>query len=561
MKKFISIADFTEKGGWLMDSQYIELMGVPYLLAHGLGNPVADAKGTVELTQSGNYRIYAYTYNWNAPWKPEYAPGIYEVTIGNYRRVFGDKGDAWGWQDGGEFFFEKGIHQLVLHDLTGCEGRIGALLITDEEPEPVQSYISTPETAAAEYDYIVVGGGIAGITAALSAARSGLKTALVQDRPVLGGNNSSEVRVWLSGKYCFDRFPKLGRITSELEQKVARMHGTDNAASNYEDEMKYQTVIREKNITLYLCHCVIGAEKEANSIREIVVMDLIQCRNLRLRAPMYADCTGDGALAVYAGADYEVTPSGHMELSNFWCIEDTGKEQPFARCPWAIDLTAADFPGRLRANGKDPEGEKQTAMTLGCWRWGAGFEHHPILKAEYARDTNFRAMYGVWDALKNVDGDFRTYRIAHSCHISGKRESRRFLGPVILTAHDIVHKTHFEDALIGIDWALDMHTPHRKYYSTFVEGDAFFCTDCDSRWNPPYFMPYRCLYSRNVDNLFLAGRNISVTHDGLSAVRVMRTCGMMGETIGKAAWLCKIHGLTPDGVYREKLEELLNIFR
>lgn len=561
MNKFISIADFSEKGGWLMDSQYIELMGVPYLLAHGLGNPVADAKGKVQIEKSGKYHIYAYTYNWNAPWKPQYAPGIYEVTIGGYKKVFGDKGDSWGWQDGGEFEFESGTHDLILHDLTGYEGRIGALLITDEEPKDVREYIKIPETVAAKYDYVVVGGGITGITAALSAARSGLKTALVQDRPVLGGNNSSEVRVWLSGKYCFDRFPKLGEITTELEQKVADMYGTSNAASNYEDEMKYETVAKEENITLYMCHSVIKAVKENNTIKDIIVMDLTKCENIRLSAPLYADCTGDGVLAAYAGADYEVTVSGHMELSNFWCIEDTGEEQKFERCPWAIDLTKPDFPGRLRANGTNPEGEKESAGTLGCWSWGAGFEHHPILKAEYARDTNLRAMYGVWDALKNVDGDFKNYKISYSAYVSGKRESRRFLGPVILTMNDMLDKKDYNDSLVGIDWHLDVHTPYRKCYDAYVEGDAFLCADCKTKWDVPYYMPYRCLYSRNIDNLFIAGRNISVTHDALGPVRVMRTCGMMGEAIGKAAYLCKEHGLKPDGVYHNKIEELKNFFK
>ena len=561
MQKFISIADFNQKGGWVTDSQFIEIMGTPYLLAHGLGTPVADAVGAVELDEAGTYHVYAYTYNWNAPWKPEFTPGIFEVTVGGYKKVFGDQGEAWGWQDGGEFSFEKGTQTLILHDLTGYEGRLGALLITNEEPKAIREYFPAPAEVTASYDYIVVGGGITGITAAVSAARSGLKTALVQDRPVLGGNNSSEVRVWLSGKYCFDRFPKLGNITAELEQKVRDIFGMANQASNYEDEKKLGLVTREENITLYLSHSVVEAEMEGDQIQSIVALDVEKCVCIRLQAPLYADCSGDGVLAAYAGADYEVTTSGHMELSNFWCVENTGVEQTFAPCPWAIDLTEPDFPGRLRAKGNNPEGEKEWERKLGCWSWGAGFEHHPILKAEYARDTNFRAMYGAWDAIKNVDGDYKNYRIAYSSFIAGKRESRRFLGPVILTTRDMLHKTVFDDAIIGIDWHLDVHTPNRKYYRAFVEGDAFYCSDGPTRWEVPYYMPYRCMYSRNISNLFFAGRNVSATHDGLGPVRVMRTCGMMGEAIGKAAWLCKEYGLTPDGVYQQKLEELLDCFR
>jgi hypothetical protein len=169
-------------------------------------------------------------------------------------------------------------------------------------------------------------------------------------------------------------------------------------------------------------------------------------------------------------------------------------------------------------------------------------------------------MYGAWDAIKNRDGDYKNYKIAFSSHISGKRESRRLLGPLVITKNDLIEGKSFPDAIIGIDWGLDLHTPNRNYYKSFVEGDAFLCSDGLEKFKTPYYLPYRCLYSRNVNNLFMAGRCISVTHDALGPVRVMRTCGIMGEVIGRAATLCKRYGILPEDIYTDKFDELKSVF-
>jgi len=562
MHIFLPACAFEEKGGWLLDSQFIETVGLPYLLAHGIAKPVLDAYTTINIEESGTYKIYAYTYNWNSPWKPEFAPGLFSVKTDAYKHTFGDVGSEWGWQDGGCVNLEKGTHKITLRDLTGCEGRCAAIFITNESDAPKHptEYIPAPHNIEGAFDYIVVGGGITGITAALTAARGGLKTALVHNRNVVGGNNSSEVRVWLSGTVGFERFPKLGAVTSELEQKVAAIMGADNRAENYEDEAKLQKLTNEKNLTLYLNHSLADASCKDGKIENVTLLNLDTCHYLKISADLYADCTGDGTLGALGGADYEMTTSGHMELSNFWCVEKTDQKQRFPECPWAMDLSDANFPGRIRANGSDEEKEKKNARYFGCWRWGAGYEHNPIEKAEYARDTNFRAMYGAWDAVKNIDGDYANYKISFSGHIAGKRESRRLLGPLVITKNDLIDGKEYPDAIVGIDWGLDLHTPNRNYYNSFVEGDAFLCSDGLEKFKTPYYLPYRCLYSRNISNLFMAGRCISVTHDALGPVRVMRTCGMMGELISQAAILCNRYNVLPDGVYTDKLEELKQIF-
>jgi hypothetical protein len=187
-------------------------------------------------------------------------------------------------------------------------------------------------------------------------------------------------------------------------------------------------------------------------------------------------------------------------------------------------------------------------------------EHPPIERAEYARDTNFRAMYGAVDCLKNVDGAYMNHRLAFAAYIGGKRESRRLLGDVVLSKADVFNALPFYDGLIPTTWNFDVHYPEPRYYPSFYEGDAFITRDYHEPFAKPYFIPYRCVYSRTVDNLFMAGRNVSVTHEALGSVRVMRTGGMMGEVVGAAAAICVQRGTYPRGVYEKYLDELKTLF-
>src|SRR5262249_3122306 len=149
---------------------------------------------------------------------------------------------------------------------------------------------------------------------------------------------------------------------------------------------------------------------------------------------------------------------------------------------------------------------------------------------ELVRDQNLRAMYGAWDTLKNVDGKFPNHRLKWAAFVAGKRESRRLLGDVIVTGDDFRNQTAFPDACFPCTWDLDLHYPNAAYAAK--EPDPFISKANFGKYKGPYWAPYRCLYSRNIDNLFMAGRDISVTHEALGAVRVMRTCGMMGEITG-----------------------------
>jgi len=241
-----------------------------------------------------------------------------------------------------------------------------------------------------------------------------------------------------------------------------------------------------------------------------------------------------------------------MGPSNLWNVVDTGSPSPFPRCPWAFDLADRPFPGRAKyaAQWSEPG-----LGSLGAWFWESGFDLDPVADAEKIRDRNFLAMYGAWDALKNVDGAYPNHRLAWAAHIAGKRESRRLLGDVILTREDVESGRAFDDACFPCTWSIDLHTPHPSYSKGF-EGREFISEATHDEYKKPYGAPYRCLYSRNIPNLFMAGRDISVTHEALGAVRVMRTGGMMGEVVGMAASICVRRGTNPRGVYGEHLGEL-----
>jgi hypothetical protein len=326
----------------------------------------------------------------------------------------------------------------------------------------------------------------------------------------------------------------------------------------------------EKNITLWLEHRVNAVETSEGRIRAVIAQSTTSGRRLRVGGRWFADCTGDAAVGALAGADFEMEPKGRMGPCNLWNVCDckdtnainTGTEvsaraEPFPRCPWALDLSDKPFPGRSKVK-PDPN-------QLGGWYWESGFDRDPITEMEYIRDWNFRAMYGAWDALKNVDKVLPNHRLNWSAYILGKRESRRLLGDVVLTLADLQQDRQFPDGAAPTGWSNDLHLPDPLYENGF-EGDAFIARANFGEYpahnaNRPFWIPYRCLYSRNINNLFMAGRNISVKHEALGAVRVMRTCGTEGEIIGMAAAVCAKHGSDPRAVYEQHLYELLDLMR
>jgi hypothetical protein len=584
---------FADLGGWDLDQQAMDVMGSPYLLAHGLGVPVRDAVTAVRIPAAGTYRLWVRTRDWVAPWNASGAPGRFQVLVDGkpLGETFGSRGADWHWQDGGTVQLPAEF-KLALHDLTGFEGRCDAVLLTSDlqfRPpdggEPLAKFrraaLGLPESPeeGGTYDLVVVGGGIAGTAAALSAARQGLRVALVQDRPVLGGNGSSEVRVWPEGKTRQPPFPHIGDIVDELVPQKGPGDGNAKGGTIYADERKLSVVRAEPRVTLLTEQRVNGVETRDGQIRAVLAQHVRTARRVRLQARFFADCTGDATVGFLAGADHEVSDEGKMGASNLWNVMDASNPAevlkceckdkdalsisvqagrvaaPFPRCLWALDLTDKPFPGRKNYKA---QWANTPLNNLGGWFWETGYDLDMVTDIERIRDQNFRAMYGAWDALKNVDGLYPNHRLGWVAFIAGKRESRRLLGDVILTGDDFRQGKDFADGCFPCSWHIDIHTPHPEY-SQGLRGQEFISKATDGtgyKYKVPYWAPYRCLYSRNVTNLFMAGRDISVDREALGPVRVMRTCGMMGEVVGKAAWLCVRHESTPRGVYEQHLPQL-----
>lgn len=548
--------NFQDTGGWLIDQQSIEAMGSPYLLAHGLGHPVGDAITQVEIPESGKYRVYVRTKDWVARWKAPGTPGRFQVLVDGKPTgvTLGTKDVDWAWQDAGTMELKQGKVQIALHDLTGFEGRCDVIILTTDpdlvppEGESLKTWRTKilgtdgPPEDQGEYDLVVVGGGVAGCCTAISAARLGLDVALIQNRPVLGGNSSSEVRVWIKGEINQEPYPLLGEIVHRLNTYPDKSPGD----VNYGDDVKLKMVQAEKRIKLFLCEHVDEVQTDANRVTAVVSTNIKNGERSLYRGRWFVDCTGDGTVGFMAGADYDVTEKGHMGASNMWYTHDLGQAAPFPECPWAVQVD-----------------EGQSVPTelahLGHWDWESGFDMDTVLDAEAIRDNNFRGMYGVWSYVKNVKKLYPNREIKWAAYVSGRRESRRLLGDVVLTGDDVRSQRSFPDACVTSTWSIDLHYPVEKFIPLSPESP--FLSYAKFGKKKDYPVPYRCFYSRNIDNLFMAGRDISVTHEALGTTRVMATGGMMGEVIGRAAYLCKKHETDPRGVYAKHLDELKTLLQ
>ncbi len=554
----VEAESFQDHGGWELDTQFIQIMGSPYLLAHGLGRPVKDATTTVELPAPGKYRVFVRTKDWVARWNAPGQPGKFQLSIDGQllAETFGTKGADWFWHDGGTVEIKDRQVRLALHDLTGFEGRCDAILFTKD-----LSYTPPHESAAlaewrrqslglgdqpseqSGYDLVVVGGGYAGMGAAISAARMGCRVALIQDRPVLGGNGSSEVRVWAQGLIRRGRFPRIGEIVEEFGDRATKSPGT---AEEFQDAQKEALVRAEKNIALFLNHHAYQVEVNGSRVVAVRTLDTRTSQRERFTGKLFADCTGHATIGFLAGAHYDMKPDGRMGMSNMWRWDEADQPTRFPEVPWALDLDMDDFPYPRDHHAP--------------WFWESGFDKDPIREAEAIRDWNLRAAYGAFNAMKNRGGkdQHENASLTWMAYIGGPRESRRLLGDVILSEEDVVSKKDFPDGCVPSTWSIDLHYPKKQYAKKYPDNPFISVAEFDARVdrNFGYPVPYRCFYSRNISNLFMAGRCISVTHEALGTTRVMKTCGMMGEVVGKAAAICVKQDCAPRDVYEQHLDEL-----
>ncbi len=563
----IEAESFTNPGGWSLDTQFIREMGSPYMLAHGLGKPVANASTTVEFPETGTYNVFVRTMDWVARWKAEGQPGRFQVLVDGkpLSETLGTTGAEWDWQNGGMVEIAQKTVTLSLQDLTGFDGRCDAIFFTKADSETAktgppndkqplsdwrreQLRLKAESTKRDGYDLVVVGGGYAGMGAAISAARMGCKVALIQDRPVLGGNGSSEVRVWAMGNIRRGKYPRIGEIIEEFADHATKSPGR---AEEFGDDLKEKVVREEKNIDLFLNHHAYAVRTENSHIASVTAFDTRTGEHSEFFGRLFSDCTGHGTIGYLANADREMEDKGRMGMSNMWAWDELQERAEFPQTPWALDLTMDDFP-----YPRDHHGQ---------WFWESGFGKDALGDSEAIRDWNLRAVFGAFNAMKNRDGaeKHKTAILTWVAYIGGPRESRRLMGDLVLTQDDIVSKKEFADGCVPSTWSIDLHYPKDQYAKKFPDNPFISIAVHDQRIdrNYGYPVPYRCFYSRNIDNLFMAGRNISVTHEALGTTRVMKTCGMMGEVVGRAASICVFHECSPREVHDRYLAELIDLIQ
>lgn len=386
------------------------------------------------------------------------------------------------------------------------------------------------------FDVCVVGGGLSGVCAAIASARHGAKTVLVHERPVLGGNASSEVRMWICGAGG-----KNGKETGILEE-IQLENAYRNPSLNYQiwDRVLYEKVVFQPNLTLLLnCSCTdcfAEGEQESRKISHIHCWQMTTQTWHIIEASVFIDCSGDSILAIGSGADFRVGREARSEfnepiapakadkktMGNSLLIQTrrTDKPRPFIAPDWAYKF---DDPEQIPFRMKGVSGAN-------FWWIELGGLQNTIYDADSIQHELMKTTWGVWDYIKNRSNhreEAECWDLEWIGALPGKRESRRYLGTKVLTQHDIESRGQFSDTVAYGGWPMDDHHPAGLLYP----GMATIFHDAPS----PYGISYRCLYSRNVRNLMFAGRNISATHAALSSTRVMGTCSVMGQAVGTAA--------------------------
>lgn len=404
-------------------------------------------------------------------------------------------------------------------------------------------------------DICVIGGGLSGCFAAIEAARGGAKVLLMQDRPVLGGNASSEIRMWVRGANgIFDR--ETGLI-SELEER--NIYYNPTLCSSLFDTTLYGMVEENKNIELLMNTSCLNAESSDGEILSVVGWQLTTYTFHEVSAKIFIDCSGDSILSELVGAEYRHGREAKEEYS-----EQLAQEEADGKTMGMSIILAAretDHPvkfipppfANVYPDDSCFEGDKGQSIhaqvrehiigtsAANLWWVELGGEFNSIFDADKTRAELLASIYGVWDHIKNYgDHGMENWELEWVGALPGKRESRRYIGDYVLTEADILSGGHFEDEIAYGGWPMDDHNPYGMR-----KNDEACLPSVMIPVREPYGIPLRCLYSKNINNLMFAGRNISTTHVALSSTRVMGTCSLLGQAAGCAAAVAVAKGISP----------------
>lgn len=574
---WIDAAEFENLGEWKKESQFVRSMGQTYLIAlKKPGVPVKDASTSFYVEEDGIYRFHVRTKNWKFP----EAPGQFTLAADNKElpNVLGKMPThKWYWEIAGDVYLTKGEHTLSAVDKTGWLARFASVVITsdmDFTPSPeiermqrqrgkIKGVSLIPEEL--HFDYVVVGAGPAGVPAAVEAARNGLKTALISGRPTIGGNASDEGTIGLDGAASSNKGAWEGGIANEIRN----LHNTK--------DLSWQTAMEtvceaEENLTVFTSELCIDAHSENGHIISATTVNTDTLKKTKFFAPFFCDCSGDGWLGYYAGAAYRVGREARWEfdeefapevpdtLSMSGCLCDNQVDMPDMRIFRAVEIdkkapfTAPEWAIKL------PEGEalhrKATGLDGAAWWLENSNDHDDLWDDEFARDEMVRLGLGYFHWLKNSAPlkpewaeviDY--YELRGIALHNSKRENRRLMGDYVFNQNDCVQEKDFPDTISYCGWSIDVHHPKGLYSGK--EGP--FHSNLTIPCRP---LPYRIIYSKNIDNLFMAGRCCSVSHIGLGTVRVESTIATLGQATGAAAFLCKKYGTTPRGIYENHIKEL-----
>ncbi|MBR6789763.1 MAG: FAD-dependent oxidoreductase [Oscillospiraceae bacterium] len=425
------------------------------------------------------------------------------------------------------------------------------------------------------YDVVIVGGGMSGICAAIASARGGARTALIQNRSMLGGNASSEIRMHIVGASCHNSKPDMMETGILLELLLENKRRNPYHTFSVWDTILWEKVRWQEGLDLYLNTCLETAETENSTILSIRCYQNTTETMYTFSAKIFVDATGHGTLGVLAGAESRMGSEGKAEFgepgapdepntdtmgnSLMFQAVDRGEPVEFVCPDWAYHFTEEDLRYRTHVDKvtsiDDPTGNKKNLpdfynLDSGYWWIELGGQYADIIEdAETIRDELTRCVYGVWDHIKNVgDHGAENYDLSWVGFIPGYRESRRLEGKYILTEHDVRGNRIFDDAVAYGGWPMDEH----------VRGGILDFDKLPSRvfsFDGSYTIPYRCYCSKNVENLMMAGRDISASKMAFGSIRVMGTCAVGGQAVGTAAAMAALRGVTP-GMLAEDITAL-----
>ena len=559
----LEASSFQELGGWKLDTQHYQQMGGFYLLAHGMGRPVANAKAKVRIPKAGTWHVWVRTRDWcPGDWR---APGRFKVLVNGspLSGEFGAEGANWHWQSGGPVEISSaGDVQVELQDLTGFDGRCDAVFFSRKSSPRLPSGDLGPLTAWKDrmsgrtgqsveedtFDLVVVGGGISGCAAALAARSQGLKVALIQDRLLLGGNASQEVRVHTIG------IPGKG---DRILKTIDTPHYANGHADAKKAQKKREATLAESGVGLFAHHVAVGVEKAGDRIETVDAREVTTGTVRRFRAPVFIDATGDGWLGYWAGAECRYGRESHTEFGEawdehgeLWSPKEADRRVMGSSVLWNSEK--GDVPSSFPEVPWAEPVAKGHAAVHGEWYWEySDNDLNQIDDAERIRDHLFRAIYGSFaNAKKNPEN--AAVSLKWVAYVAGKRESRRIVGDYIYTMRDMTERRSFHDAVAEEVRDVDSH------YQLALTGSPFdfLSKAMFHKTDGTYHIPFRSLYAKDVANLMMAGRCFSCSHIGLCGPRVMKTCGQMGIATGIAAALCVKHGALPRQVGQQHIQEL-----